>query len=140
MTQSIKESVERLLAAIVDPHTGQNLSDSGELKGIGVDGGKVAIDIVLGYPARTWESTLAQQVRDALKADPAIVSALVGISSRVHAHKVQNDLTPLPNVKNILAIASGSRRRRRTSLWRSSRKARKLVCSMRTSTDRAFRA
>jgi ATP-binding protein involved in chromosome partitioning len=107
MTQSIKESVERLLATIVDPHTGQSLSDSGELKGIGVDGGKVAIDIVLGYPARTWESTLAQQVRDALKADPAIVSALVGISSRVHAHKVQNDLTPLPNVKNILAIASG---------------------------------
>ena len=107
MTQSTKESAERLLDAIVDPHTGLSLNASGEVKGIGVDGGKLAIDIVLGYPAATWHETLAQQVRDALQADPAIASAAVSVSSRVHAHKVQNDLTPLPNVKNILAIASG---------------------------------
>src|SRR6185437_16186777 len=45
--------------------------------------------------------------RAALEADPAITQASVSVSSRVHAHKVQKDLTPLPNVKNILAIASG---------------------------------
>ena len=107
MTQSIKESAERLVGAILDPHTGKTLAESGALKGVGADGGKVAIDIVLGYPAKTWESALALQVRDALKADPAIESVAIGISSRVHAHKVQNELTPLPNVKNILAVASG---------------------------------
>jgi ATP-binding protein involved in chromosome partitioning len=107
MTQSTKESAERLLASIVDPHTQLSLTASGEVKGIGIDGNKVAIDIVLGYPAATWNETLAQQVRDVLATDPAIASAAVSISSRVHAHKVQNDLTPLPNVKNILAIASG---------------------------------
>jgi ATP-binding protein involved in chromosome partitioning len=107
MTQSTKESAERVLAAIVDPHTGLSLADSGEVKGIGADGGKVAIDIVLGYPAATWSETLAQQVRAALQADPAIASAVVSVTSRVHAHKVQNELTPLPGVKNILAIASG---------------------------------
>ena len=107
MTQSIKESAERLVGALVDPHTGKTLAESGALKGVGADGGKVAIDIVLGYPAQTWEGALAQQVREALKADPAITQVTVGIASRVHAHKVQNELTPLPNVKNILAVASG---------------------------------
>jgi ATP-binding protein involved in chromosome partitioning len=107
MTQSIKESAERVLALIVDPHTEQSLTDSGEVKGVGVDGSKVAVDIVLGYPANTWTQTLAQQVRDALQADPAIDSAAVSVSSRVRPHQVQKELTPLPNVKNILAIASG---------------------------------
>ena len=107
MTQSIKESAERLVGALVDPHTGTTLAAGGALKGIGIDGDKVAVDIVLGYPAKTWEPALVAQVRAALKSDPAIGSAAVGIGSRVHAHKVQNDLTPLPNVKNILAVASG---------------------------------
>src|SRR6185437_3984756 len=107
MTQSTKELAESVLAAIVDPHTGLSLSASGEVKGIGVDGDKVAVDIVLGYPAATWTDTLAGQVRDALQATAGIASATVSVGSRVHAHKVQNDLTPLPNVRNILAIASG---------------------------------
>jgi ATP-binding protein involved in chromosome partitioning len=31
----------------------------------------------------------------------------VSIASRIQAHKVQNNLSPMPNVKNILAVASG---------------------------------
>ncbi|MBN8887734.1 MAG: iron-sulfur cluster carrier protein ApbC [Rudaea sp.] len=107
MTQSIKESAERLAGAVVDPHTGRTLAESGALKGVGADGDKVAVDIVLGYPAKQWEGALAQQVRSALQADPQIGQVTVGIASRVHAHKVQNDLTPLPNVKNVIAVASG---------------------------------
>ena len=50
---------------------------------------------------------MAEQVRTALNADPAIGNAVVEVTSRLHAHKVQKDLTPLPNVKNIIAVASG---------------------------------
>ena len=31
----------------------------------------------------------------------------MSVASRVFSHKVQNDLTPLPNIKNIIAVASG---------------------------------
>ncbi|MEP6938603.1 MAG: iron-sulfur cluster assembly protein, partial [Rudaea sp.] len=85
MTQSTKEAAERALAAIVDPHTGLSLTDSGEVKGIGVDGDKVAIDIVLGYPAASWTETLALQIRDVLQAEPAISTAAVSVGSRIHA-------------------------------------------------------
>jgi ATP-binding protein involved in chromosome partitioning len=107
MTQLTEERVRALLATVIDPHTGQDLAAGGAVKGVGVDGSNVVVDIVLGYPAVTFVDALAAQVRAALQADPAIVNATVSVNWRVHAHKVQKDLTPLPNVKNILAIASG---------------------------------
>jgi ATP-binding protein involved in chromosome partitioning len=107
MTHITEEQVKRLLSRIVDPHTGQDLVAAGAVKGIGIDGDKVAVELVLGYPAKTFVDTLAATVRAALEADPAIAQATVSASWRLHAHKVQKDLTPLPKVKNILAVASG---------------------------------
>jgi ATP-binding protein involved in chromosome partitioning len=107
MTSITQEHVRELLTRIVDPHSGQDLVTEGAVKGIGIDADKVAVDVVLGYPAKTWTGTLEQQVRSTLEADPGIARATVGVTWRVHAHKVQKELTPLPNVKNILAVASG---------------------------------
>src|SRR5882724_10949592 len=107
MTQATQELVKRLLSNIVDPHTGQDLVAGGAVKGIGVDGDTVAVELMLAYPAQTFTASLAQQAGAVLRADPAIAQATVNVSWRVHAHKVQKDLTPLPNVKNILAVASG---------------------------------
>src|SRR5579884_630518 len=102
-----EERVRELLSRIVDPHTDQDLVAGGAVKGIGIDGDRVAVELELGYPARGWQDALAGQVRAALAADPAIAGAVVNVGWRVRAHQVQKDLTPLPNVKNILAVASG---------------------------------
>jgi ATP-binding protein involved in chromosome partitioning len=107
MTSITQERVRELLTRIVDPNSGQDLVTEGAIKGIGIDADKVAVDIMLGYPAKTWAGTLEQQVRSALEAEAGIARATVGVTWRVHPHKVQKDLTPLPNVKNILAVASG---------------------------------
>jgi len=104
MSNITEAQVKALLSRIVDPHTGHDLS--GAVKGIGIDGDKVAVELVLPYPAKTWSDTLAAQVRTALQ-EGGIAQATVSVTSRVHAYRVQKDLTPLPNVKNILAIASG---------------------------------
>jgi ATP-binding protein involved in chromosome partitioning len=107
MTPITQERVRELLSLIVDPNTGQDLVAGNSVKGIGIDADKVAVDIVLGYPAATCVEALAEKVRALLEADPAIGRATVGVTWRVYPHKVQKDLTPLPNVKNILAVASG---------------------------------
>src|SRR5438309_1244343 len=106
MANVTEAQVKALLSRIVDPHTGHDLVASGAVKGIGIDGDKVALELVLAYPAATWTDTLAQQVRAEL-AQGGIAQATVSVATRVHAHRVQKDLTPLPKVKNILAIASG---------------------------------
>ncbi len=107
MTEPLQQRVRDLLAMIVDPNTNQNLIESGALKGVGVDGNSVAVDIVLGYPAAGWHGELTQRVREVLKANGSFGGVIVNVTSRVFAHKVQKELTPLPNVKNIIAVASG---------------------------------
>ena len=107
MAQPTQERIRELLGKIVDPHSGQDLAASGAIKGVGIDGDNVAVEIVLGYPAKTWVDALAEQARLVVEAEPGVARATVGVTWRVHAHKVQKDLTPLPNVKNILAVASG---------------------------------
>ncbi|MGA9341688.1 MAG: iron-sulfur cluster carrier protein ApbC [Rhodanobacteraceae bacterium] len=99
--------VRALLSVETDPHSGENLVASGALKGIGIDGRNVSIDVQLGYPALSRQEPLAASLKQTLEADPAIDTAAVSVSCRVHAHRVQEGLTPLPNVRNIIAVASG---------------------------------
>ena len=106
MTQQVNEAlVRRILGELVDPHPGAPIAES--RRAVGVDGAKVSVDIQLGYPAASASESLAAQTRQALEADAAIDAAAISVASRIHAHKVQGTLAPLPNVKNIIAVASG---------------------------------
>jgi ATP-binding protein involved in chromosome partitioning len=107
MTDDLRFRLAEVLARIPDPHTGADLGAAGAVKGIGVDGDRVAIEIVLGYPAAGWHEALAEQARAAALAVPGVTHAVVEVRSRVVAHRVQKELTPLPEVKNIIAVASG---------------------------------
>ena len=101
------EALSHALGQLVDPHTGQSLAAGRAIKGLGLDGGRVAAEIQLGYPAAGWHAALASQAKALLEAQPGVDQATVSVSSRVHAHRVQKDLTPLPQVRNIIAVASG---------------------------------
>ena len=107
MSETIEARVRALLAGIPDPHTGVDLIASGALRALGVDGGRVAVDLLLGYPAAGWSDELKRLVKATLEADPAITAASVSVSTQIVAHKVQGALAPLPGVKNIIAVASG---------------------------------
>ncbi len=102
-----QEDVRALLAQIVDPNHGENLIAAGSVRGVGVDDSRVAVEIMLGYPAESWGPEFAGQIKAALEADSRISEAVVDLHWQVIAHKVQQGLTPLPEVKNILAVASG---------------------------------
>jgi ATP-binding protein involved in chromosome partitioning len=102
------DAVRAALARIHDPHTGTDLVASQAVRGVGVDGGRVAIELQLGYPAAGWHQALEEEVRRVVsEAVPGVQQVTVGIATRVVAHKVQKELTPLPEVRNIIAVASG---------------------------------
>ncbi len=94
------------LAAIPDPHTGAPLAPAA-IRSMAEDSGRVMAVIQLPYAAVSWHDELAARAEAALLALPGVVSAQIEVSTRVLAHKVQKDLTPLPEVKNIIAVASG---------------------------------
>ena len=104
---STDSAVRAALGKVHDPHCDLDLISSGAVRGVGVDGSRVAVEIQLGYPAAGWHAALEAQVRQALEALPGVSQAVVTVTSRVHAHRVQKDLTPLPEVRNIIAVASG---------------------------------
>lgn len=104
----ISESeVRKIAGAVADPHTGRDLAASGSIRAVGVDDDRVSVDVELGYPAASWIGELASELRKALEAHPGVSLASVSVGSRVRAHRVQNNLSPLPGVRNIIAVASG---------------------------------
>ena len=101
------ESVRAALAQIIDPHTQADLVSSQAVRGVGVDGSNVAIELQLSYPANSWHATLIAEVEQVVGSLPGVAQVTVAVATRINAHRVQKDLTPLAEVKNIIAVASG---------------------------------
>lgn len=96
-----REDAEKKLQGIVDPHTGMNLVESGQVVDITAGEEAVSIVVELGYPAKSWEPELVKMVQQ------VIPGCQVTISSNTVAHEVQEGIKPLKGVKNIIAVASG---------------------------------
>ncbi len=107
MTQGLQDTIRECVGRLKDPHTGFDLAAAGAIRGVGVDGGRVAVELQLGYPAAGWHAVLSAEARAAIEALPGVESASVQVTSKVQAHRVQKELTPLPEVRNIIAVASG---------------------------------
>ena len=105
MSEQLKDRLKHLVESIHDPNTGQGLGDA--VRGLAVSNGKVAVDIVLGYPAAGWAQLLANVVRSTLMADDEVEAVTVDVGFQVTEHKVQEGLTPIPGVRNVLAVSSG---------------------------------
>jgi ATP-binding protein involved in chromosome partitioning len=99
--------VETALKQVIDPYLEQDLVTAKSVKNIKVDGGNVAVDVVLGYPAKGWQGELATKLKEKVAAIGGVTNVTVNISSKVVAHGVQKGVKPIEGVKNIIAIASG---------------------------------
>ncbi len=103
----MENRVRERLTEIEDPRTGLNLVESGWLRGIGVDGRNVSVELRFGYPCDRIAADFSQQIQSHLEASDDIDAALVSSDWRVASHKVQKDLSPQQGIRNILAVASG---------------------------------
>ncbi|ACT48429.1 iron-sulfur cluster carrier protein ApbC [Methylotenera mobilis] len=99
--------IQSTLKLCIDPNTGKDFVSSKSARNIKVDGNDVSVDIVLGYPAKSVEADIQNLVAQALLAIEGIGRVAVHVSSKIVAHKAQQGVTLLPNVKNIIAVASG---------------------------------
>ena len=100
------ERAQQALQGVIDPNTGKDLIASRSARNVRVDGSDVSVDIELGYPAASQIESIRRSAIDALKsAGAANVSA--NVTTKIVAHTVQRGLKVMPNVKNIVAVASG---------------------------------
>jgi ATP-binding protein involved in chromosome partitioning len=95
------------LRCVVDPETGRDFVSTKQLRNLRVEGGQVAFDVELGYPAKSTVDALRRRLIDAARSVQGVENVSVNISSKIVAHAVQRGVQLLPNVKNIVAVASG---------------------------------
>jgi ATP-binding protein involved in chromosome partitioning len=99
--------VQTALKEIVDPNTDKDFVATKSVRNIRIDGNDIALDIVLGYPAKTVTAEIQALVADKLKTLPGVGNVTVNVSSKIVSHSVQRGVQLIPNVKNIIAVASG---------------------------------
>lgn len=100
-------AVQTALKALVDPNTRKDYVATKSVKNIQIDGGKVSFEILLGYPAASQFGKIKAEVEAAVKAIDGVTEATATVSSKIVSHSVQRGVKLIPNVKNIIAVASG---------------------------------
>src|SRR5258706_6482306 len=102
-----EQKIQTALKELTDPNTGKDYVTGKEAKNIKIDGANVALDILLGYPAKTQIEPIRKQVTAKLKSIPGIGSVTANVSMKIVSHAVQRGVKLVPGVKNIIADASG---------------------------------
>ena len=95
------------LSSVLDPHTGKDFVSTRALRNLQITGGDVAFDVELGYPAKSLVPELRRSLVAAAKGVAGVDNVSVNITTKVIAHAVQRGVQLLPQVKNIIAVASG---------------------------------
>jgi ATP-binding protein involved in chromosome partitioning len=99
--------LESRIADAIDPACGLSLSATGARIRAVTEGGQAAVAVTLGYPlAGEGIAALRDVVAVAVLASGAQLSSFE-LGHRIVSHAVQPKLSPLPQVRNIIAIGSG---------------------------------
>jgi len=106
MSVSDKQVLEAL-SELIDPVTGRNFVESKSVKNVKVEGDRVSLDVVLGYPARGVLEKVRAQVVERVSKLPGVAQVSANVVSKVVSHSVQRGVKLVPGIKNIIAVASG---------------------------------
>ena len=101
------EQLLQALQSVVDPNTGKDFVSTKQIKNLSVEGGSVAFDVELGYPAKSQIPALRQALIAAAKSVAGVDNVSANVSSKIIAHAAQRGVALMPQVKNIVAVASG---------------------------------
>ena len=95
------------LATVTDVNTGKDFVSSKSVKNMQITGDDVAFDVELGYPAKSQIPAIRKSLINAVKSVPGVANVSVNVTVKIASHSVQRGVQLLPNVKNIIAVASG---------------------------------
>src|SRR5436190_3494159 len=102
-----QEQVHGALKEVLDPNTGKDFLATKSARNIKVEGGSVSLEIELGYPAKTQLDPIRKLVAGTLRRVPGVSAVNVSVTSKIVSHTVQRGVKLIPEVKNIVAVASG---------------------------------
>jgi ATP-binding protein involved in chromosome partitioning len=102
-----QEQINGALKEVLDPNTGKDFHTGKSVKNVSISGDNVALEIELGYPAKTQLEPIRKLIAAKLRDLPGVAAVKVVVSSKIVSHSVQRGVKLIPGVKNIVAVASG---------------------------------
>jgi ATP-binding protein involved in chromosome partitioning len=102
-----QQALLQALQTVSDPNTGKDFVTTRAIRNLQVQDGDVSFDLELGYPCKSQHPALRKALIAAAKSVAGVENVSVNLQTRVTAHAVQRGVQLLPNVKNIIAVASG---------------------------------
>src|SRR5690554_2121014 len=100
------DRVGAALEKVLDPNTRKALDVKVENCDVRIDGQRISLTVPLGYPVDNGEPELVKRIETALR-EEGMEPGDIRLSTKIASHAVQAGLRPLPNVRNIIAVASG---------------------------------
>jgi ATP-binding protein involved in chromosome partitioning len=102
-----EQALKTALQTVIDPNTGKDLVSTKAIKNLSISGDDVSFDVELGYPAKSQIPLLRKALIAAAKTVEGVGNVSVNLTTHIVAHAVQRGVQLLPQVKNIVAVASG---------------------------------
>jgi len=107
VTPSTESDVNKFLNSIELPGIGRSIAEVGRVLAANQPDGRIEAKIELGFPAASRHDEYRAQIAAAVGAEFGAAEVEIELSTRIVAHGVQRNLKPLPNVRNVIAVASG---------------------------------
>ena len=107
MTPSTESNVKNFLKSINLPGISQSLGEVGRIATAELEDGHATVRIEFGFPAESAFSAWREHIAAQVTAETGANAVDVELSSAIVAHGVQPNLKPLPEVRNVIAVASG---------------------------------
>ncbi len=102
-----EQTVLDALQTIVDPNTGKDFVSSKTIKNMVITDTEMTFDLELPYPAKSQFGQFQELLKEAAKPVAGNRTIKINAYSKVTARSVQRGVQLMPNVKNIVAVASG---------------------------------
>src|SRR5687767_13210914 len=103
-----RESILSALKAVVDPDLRRDIVSLGFVKNVAIDQGRVSFTIELTTPACPVKDQMRDQAAAIVRALPGVSDVSVQMTAKVRSVSApETGRTPLPGVKNVVAVGAG---------------------------------
>lgn len=102
-----QNEIELRLGQFHDPRLGTDLKSAKAIKRVHVDFDRVEVEVTIGYPNRGVSDEMAKSLSEWLAPVIGDKALNLRLSSRIEPHTGRHGVAALPNIKNVIAIASG---------------------------------
>jgi len=104
---STESDQAKLLNSIELSIVGRPLGEVARVRNISVTDVTLNATVELGFPCESAHEAIRSDIDAALRADHGLQAGDITLTTRITRHGVQRNLTPIPGVKNLIAVASG---------------------------------